>query len=196
MKLKDKYLYPVAVFLCVYIFGLLIYQFSVSAVNAVYTYLNYLFPDTFSLYTKLAEKEALAELQRALSVWGLFLAMFLINLIALRLDNKKYERLVILTDGQFLITDGIRLYFKECFTGDLISSLIIPALLVIPAYFIPEKIMEKFGLFIFLWLGETMKYNFNIVMGMLTAAAFSLVGRILAVPICLKSWRAAWLSDI
>lgn len=196
MKLKDKYLYPVAVFLCVYIFGLLIYQFSVSAVNAVYTYLNYLFPDTFSLYTKLAEKEALAELQRALSVWGLFLAMFLINLIALRLDNKKYERLVILTDGQFLITDGIRLYFKEFFTGDLISSLIIPALLVIPAYFIPEKIMEKFGLFIFLWLGETMKYNFNIVMGMLTAAAFSLVGRILAVPICLKSWRAAWLSDI
>ena len=196
MRLKDKYLYPVAVFFCVYIFGLLIYQFSVSAVNAVYTYLNYLFPDTFSLYTKLAEKEALAELQRALSVWGLFLAMFLINLIALRLDNKKYERLVILTDGQFLITDGIRLYFKEFFTGDLISSLIIPALLVIPAYFIPENIMEKFGLFIFLWLGETMKYNFNIVMGMLTAAAFSFVGRILAVPICLKSWRAAWLSDI
>lgn len=196
MKLTHKYLNPVIAFVIVYMFGILLYNASISVVSAVYTYLNYLFPDSFPLYNKLSEKAALEELYKSFAVWGLFVALFLINFISLRLENKKYERIVILTGGEYLIKDGIKLYFKEFFGSDIITSALVPALLVIPPYFIPEKVMGYFGLIIPNWMGYSLKFDYKLIPAMLMVALFSFVGRMLSIPICVKSWRAAWLSDI
>lgn len=196
MKLRHRYLNPIIVFLIVYMFGLLLYHVSNTVVSGIYTYLNYLLPESFPAYSLLAEKEANAELQKKLSVWGLLLTLFLINFIALKLENKKYERIVIQTDGLYLIKDGIKLYFKEFFKSDLITSALVPALLVIPPYFIPEKAMGYFGLIIPTWLGYYLKPHYNIAVAMIMVAAFSYAGRLISIPFAVKSWRAAWLSDI
>ena len=196
MKLRHKFLNPIAVYFIVYVFGLWLLGFSLEAVEWVYAYLNHLMPETFPLYNPIYDPEAHARLNRILTVIGMFAVLFLINFISLKVDNKKYERIIILTDGQYLIHEGVRLYFKEFWISDIISALILPALLVIPPYFIPENVLGKFGLIVFTWLGYHMSKLYSLIPAIFIVAIFSFVGRLLAIRGAVKSWRAAWLSDI
>ena len=196
MKPRHKYLNPVILYLCVFIFGLFILGFSAIVIKWSYAYLNHLFPGIFPVYDRLYESEAFERLERIKAVFSIFLSLFLINFIAMKIDNRKYERIITLTEGQYLIKDGIKLYFKEFFKSDLAVSTVIPAVLVIPAYLLSEDALGYFGLIFWNWLG----YNFSTLMGvfpaMLLAAAFSFVGRMLVIPHCVKAWRSAWLTDI
>lgn len=196
MKLRHRYLSPMIIFLAVYLFGLLIFGFSTEAVEWIYNYLNHLLPDVFPLYNPIYDPEAYDELNKNITVIGMFLALFLINFIALRLDNKKYERIISLTDGQYLIKDGIRLYFKEFFISDIIVALILPVLITTGTYFIPDKALGYFALILPSWLGYNMRLLYGLIPSIFIVAVFSFVGRMLAIPLTVKSWRAAWLSDI
>lgn len=196
IKIKQKYLIPAAIFLVIYLIGLLVFNLSKSVISAIYAYLNYLAPDTFPVYNQIYDPELHANSEKIFSVVTIFVALFIINLIALRIDNKKYERIVGLSDGQYLIKDGIKLYLKEFFVSDAIISTVIPAIMVIPAYFISDKLMEFFGLIIPCWLGYHLELHFSLPLGMLIAASFSFIGRMLSIPHCVSVYRAAWLSDI
>lgn len=196
MKLRHKYLNPIVIYFCVYIFGLWIYAASRGAVNWIYTYLNHLFPEVFPIYQRIYEPEAYARLERIKSVIGICLSLLLINLIALKLDNKKYERIINLTDGQYLVKDGIKLYFKEFLAVDVLVSTILPALLTIPAYFLSEDALGYFGLIFWNWLGYHLKSTYHLFPAMLIAASSSFIGRMLSIPQCVKAWRGAWLTDI
>ena len=196
MKFKQKYLIPAAIFFVIYLFGLLLFNLSRAVISAIYAYLNHLFPDTFPIYNEIYDPELYAGSEKVFSVLTVFLALFIMNLIALRLDNKKYERIVGLTDGQYLIKDGIKLYVKEFFVSDAIISTVIPAIMVIPAYLISDKLMEFFGLIIPCWLGYNLELHFSLPFAMLIAESFSFIGRMLSIPHRVKTYRAAWLSDI
>ena len=196
MKFTHKYLNPIAVYLCVYIFGLWLFGFGCEAVEWIYTYLNHLMPDIFPLYNPIYDPEAHARLNKTWTVVGIFVTLFLINFIALRLENKKYERIIVLTDGQYLLKDGMKLYFKEFAVSDVVTAVILPVCLTIPPYFISEDTLGKFGLIIFTWLGYNMSLLYEIVPAVITVAIFSIVGRALSVPLAVRSYRAAWLSDI
>ena len=149
MKRKHKYLNPIGAFMVVYLFGYFLFNLSKTIVSSIYSYLNYLFPGTFKVYNVIHHPDQYAKLEKTLSLVSIFVVLFLINYIALRLENKKYERIISLTEGQYLLKDGITLYFKEFFISDIITSAIIPCVLVIPAFFISDKLMEYFGLIIF-----------------------------------------------
>jgi len=196
MKFRYKYLSPIAMFIFVFIFGLFISGLCGNAVDGIYTYLNHLSPETFPIYNQIYDIQTYSKLERIKDIISIFISLSLINLIALRLDNKKYERIISLTDGEYLIKDGIRIYFKEFFLSDAIVSLLIPAVLVIPAYFLTEDALSYFGLIFWNWLGYNMKFLFHLFPAMLISAAFSFVGRMLAIPLCVKAWRAAWMTDI
>ena len=196
MKLRHKYLNPIIVFLIVYLFGLLLFGVSREAVKWVYTYLNHLLPSAFPLYNPIYDPEAYAKLNKTFSVVGIFVALFLINFIALKLENKKYERIISLTDGQYVMWDGIKLYFKEFWISDVITALILPAVIVIATYFIPDKMLGYFALILPGWLGYHMRQMYELIPAIILVAFFSFLGRILAIPLTVKSWRAAWLSDI
>ena len=196
MKKRHKYLNPVVLYLCVYLFGLWIYAAGRGAVNWTYTYLNHLMPGIFPVYQRIYEPEAYARLEQIKSLVGIFVALLLINLIALKLDNKKYERISLLTGGEYLIKDGLKVYFKEFFVIDVIVSTVLPALLVIPAYFLSEDALGYFGLIFWNWLGYNIKSLFDLFPAMLIAATFSFCARMLIIPHCIKAWRAAWLTDI
>ena len=196
MKFKHKYLEPVMLYLVVYIFGLWLFGFGLGAVRAVYEYLNHLLPNIFPLYNPIYEPEKHLELQNSYTVAAIFIALLLINFIALKFDNKKYEKIISQTDGQYLILDGIKLYFKEFLLSDVFCSLVLPMLLVIPPYFIPEDILGKYGLILITWLGYHMSTVHGLVPAIFTVALFSFAARLISIPECVKSWRAAWLSDI
>ena len=94
MKFKQKYLIPAAIFFVIYLFGLLLFNLSRAVISAIYAYLNHLFPDTFPIYNEIYDPELYASSEKVFSVLTVFIALFIMNLIALRLDNKKYERIV------------------------------------------------------------------------------------------------------
>ena len=196
MKFRHKYLNPIVLYICVFVFGLFILGASGSVVDWIYAYFNHLFPETFPIYNQIYDIETYNKLERIKDIWSVFLSLVVINLIALRIDNKKYERLVSLTDGEYLIWDGIKLYFKEFFISDLIVSVLIPAVLVVPAFFLTEDVLSYFGLIFWNWLGYNMKSLLNLFPAILVSAAFSFIGRMLAIPICVKAWRGAWMTDI
>lgn len=196
VKLKHKYLTPIALFLCVFIFGLFIVGVCSNVVDGIYTYLNHLFPESFPIYNQIHDIQTYNKLERIKSVISVFLALAVINFIALRIDNKKYERIITLTDGEYLVMNGIKLYFKEFFLSDAIASVLIPAILVVPAYFLSENALSYFGLIFWNWLGYNMKFIFDLFPAMLISAAFSFIGRIIAIPFCVNAWRSAWMTDI
>lgn len=196
MKLRHKYLSPIIIYLVVYLFGLFIFGFSTEAVEWIYNYFNHLLPDIFPLHNPIYDPEAHDKLNKNLTVAGLFVAFFLIHFIALKLENKKYERIISLTDGQYLIKDGVRLYFKEFLLSDVITALILPVLIVAATYFIPDDALGYFGLILLGWLGYNMRLLYGLIPSIIMVAVFSFTGRMLAIPLTVKSWRAAWLSDI
>ena len=196
MKPRHKYVNPLIIFLCVFIFGLFIFGASAIAVKWGHAYLSHLFPNVFPTYNQIHDPASYQRLERIKDVIAIFLSLLIINFISLRIDNRKYERIALITEGQYLIKDGIKLYFKEFFRSDLIISTVIPAVLVIPAYLLSEDALGYFGLIFWNWLG----YRFCTLMGllpaMLLAASFSFVGRMILIPHCVKAWRSAWLTDI
>ena len=196
MKLRHRYLSPVIIYLIVYIFGLFIFGLCCEIAEWIYTYLNHLMPSTFPLYNPIYDPEAYAKLNKALTVIGLFITFFFINFIALKLENKKYERIISLTDGQYLIVDGVKLYFKEFFISDIMTALVLPVLITLATYFIPDSALGYFGLILIGWLGYNMSLLYGLIPSLIIVALFSFSGRILAIPLTVKSWRAAWLSDI
>ena len=196
MKLRHRYLNPVIVFLAVYIFGLWMLGFCLNAVRWVHTYLNHLMPRVFPIYNPIYDPDSYAKLEKIFNVISIFLAIFLINFIALKLDNKKYERVVSLTDGQYTLRDGLELYFREFWLSDIITALILPVSIVAATYFIPDNVLGYFGLSAIAWLGYNMRLMYGFVPTVVIVALFSSVSRLLSIPLCVRSWRAAWLSDI
>ena len=196
VKFKHKYITPIILFICVFIFGLFILGVSGSVVDWTYAYLNYISPKAFPIYNQIYDIDTYNKLERIKDICAVFLSLIAINVIALRIDNKKYERLISLTDGEYLIKDGISLYLKEFFISDLIVSTLIPAALVIPAYFLTEDVLSYFGLIFWNWLGYNMKFIVRLFPAILISAVFSFIGRILAIPICVNAWRNAWMTDI
>ena len=196
MPIKTKYIKPIVLYVCVFIFGLFIFGVCLSVVDGGYAYLNHLFPERFPTYNTIRDADAFYRLERIKDVIAISLSLIVINFIALRLDNKKYERIVILTDGEYLIRDGLKIYFKEFFITDLIVSVTIPMILVIPAYFLSENTLSYFGLIYPNWLGYHMSPIFALFPAMLISALFSFVGRMLSIPLCVRHWRSAWMTDI
>lgn len=196
MKFRYRYLNPIILYLCVFIFGLFILGVIDNVTDGIYAYLNHLAPKTFPIYNQIYDIETYNKLERTKNVVAIFISLVIINLIALRIDNKKYERIVNITDGQYLIKDGLKLYFKEFLLSDVIASVLIPGVLVIPAYFLTEEALSYFGLIYWNWLGFNMKFLFDLFPAILISMAFSFIGRVLSIPLCVRSWRAAWLSDI
>ena len=202
MRFSKKYLNPIWIYLIVYAFGFV----SVSIGNAVaryaYAYMNYLFPKVFPLFSAVSEKEGYHKYLMLLCALGVFIAIFITNYLALRIDNAKFELMIKKTDGQYTLTDGAKLFFGEFGISELIVTLVLPLILVIPPFFIPEidvqtipiaglliDIMEKL-----LWLGYTLREYFSIVNAIALVLIFSLVARAAVIPGALKKWRASWLS--
>lgn len=196
MSFNKKYVKPIFLFVCVFIFGLFIFGVCLTVVDGAYAYLNHLYPEKFPIYNTIRDADAFYRLERIKDVIAIFLSLVLINFIALRLDNKKYERLVILTDGEYLIRDGLKVYLKEFFLTDVVVSVVIPAILVIPAYFLSENTLSYFGLIFWNWLGYHMSPIFALFPAILISALFSFVGRMLSIPLCVRYWRSAWMTDI
>ena len=202
MKFTHKYVYPAVTFIIIYTFGFVIFGAGATVAEYAHAYLGYLFPSLFPTYSPITEKELYQGIVKGITTAGVFISLWIINYISMRFDNKKFEMMIKRTEGLYRIKDGLGIYLRELWWSDVISAIAVPVLLTATAYLIPNIEMTTIPiinmfielLYIFLWLGGTMREFYSPITAVIIVALFSAVSRILVVPGALKRWRAMWLS--
>lgn len=193
MKIKHKYAEPVLIFLLVYIFNYLLFQCAEMLFIYCYNYLAETVPKAVPTVNPIHTPDEYGVYLKCAATVSAFVGLFFINYISLRLDNRKFEYIIAKTDGQYKIKNGISLYFSEFLKSDIIASASLVAPLIIGAYFIPEKLMDRGLIFIFR-LGDSLIQFYGIFGAVFLGTLFSIITRIISVPLTLRTWRALWLS--
>ena len=193
MSIKHKYVEPVLIFLAVYLFNYLFCHIGEMLFIYSYNYLSEVVPSVVKTVNPMHMPDEYALYLKAIATSGAFVCLFMINYVSLRLDNQKFEYVIDKTDGQYRMRDGIRLYFREFFKSDLIASSAAIVVLVVGAGFIPEKFLD-YGLIILFRLGASLVEHYGIVFSILISVFFSLLTRLISIPLALRTWRALWLS--
>lgn len=202
MRFKNKYVDPALIYLLVYIFGFVLFSVGTVMARYLYAYMNSLLPSLFPIFSPVSEKEEYASYLKLLDTLGVAVAVFLINYFTMIFDNKKFELMISRTEGQYRIAEGLKIYGREFIISDLVSAVVLPLILLVTPYFIPNipetetpiiniliMILDSFFL-----LGNTMEANFGIFTTIILTAVFSIASRVILIPHMLKKWRAAWLS--
>lgn len=193
MSIKQKYVTPVLIFLAVYLFNYLLCQCGELLFIYSYNYLAEVMPSVVDTVNPIHTPDEYELYLKGVATFGALVGLFLINYVSLRMDNEKFEYLITKTDGQYRLKDGLKLYFAEFFKSDAIASTIAVGVLVAGASFIPEKLLDRGLIFIFR-LGVSLIEFYGPVGAVAVAVLFSFVTRILSVPLCVRTWRALWLS--
>lgn len=193
MSIKHKYVEPVLIFLAVYLFHYVICQCGELLFIYSYTYLSEVVPSIVKTVNPISTPNEYEIYLKCIATSGAFVGLFITNYVCLRLDNAKFEHVITKTDGQYTMKDGLRLYFSEFFISDVIASSIIIGPFVCGACFIPEKLLDKGLIFVFR-IGVSLIEFYGIVGSVLIAILFSLITRLISVPLVLRAWRALWLS--
>ena len=193
MSIKQKYVTPVLIFLAVYLFNYLLCQCGELLFIYSYNYLAEVMPSVVDTVNPIHTPDEYELYLKGVATFGALVGLFLINYVSLRMDNEKFEYLITKTDGQYRLKDGLKLYFAEFFKSDAIASTIAVGVLVAGARFIPEKLLDRGLIFIFR-LGVSLVEFYGPVGAVAVAVLFSFVTRILSVPLCVRTWRALWLS--
>ena len=193
MSIKRKYVEPVLIFLTVYLFNYLLCQCGELLFIYSYNYLAEVMPSVVDTVNPIHTPDEYELYLKGVATFGALVGLFLINYVSLRMDNEKFEYLITKTDGQYRLKDGLKLYFAEFFKSDAIASTIAVGVLVAGASFIPEKLLDRGLIFIFR-LGVSLVEFYGPVGAVVVAVLFSFVTRILSVPLCVRTWRALWLS--
>ena len=193
MSIKQKYVTPVLIFLAVYLFNYLLCQCGELLFIYSYNYLAEVMPSVVDTVNPIHTPDEYELYLKGVATFGALVGLFLINYVSLRMDNEKFEYLITKTDGQYRLKDGLKLYFAEFFKSDAIASTIAVGVLVAGASFIPEKLLDRGLIFIFR-LGVSLIEFYGPVGAVAVAVLFSFVTRMLSVPLCVRTWRALWLS--
>ena len=193
MSIKQKYVTPVLIFLAVYLFNYLLCQCGELLFIYSYNYLAEVMPSVVDTVNPIHTPDEYELYLKGVATFGALVGLFLINYVSLRMDNEKFEYLITKTDGQYRLKDGLKLYFAEFFKSDAIASTIAVGVLVAGASFIPEKLLDRGLIFIFR-LGVSLVEFYGPVGAVAVAVLFSFVTRMLSVPLCVRTWRALWLS--
>lgn len=193
MKLKQKYIDPILIYLAVYAASYILCQVGEMLFTYAYTYLSEVTPSLVDTVNPVHTPDEYEVYLMCISVVGVIVGLWLINYLSLRLDNKKFEYIVSKTDGKYTMREGLGLYYDEFLITDLIASTVVISVFVLGAYFIPEKWMDR-GLYLIFKPGmELMKYC-HPVFAVIIASTVSFTTRILSVPAAVRKWRALWLS--
>lgn len=193
MSIKHKYVEPVLIFLAVYLFNYLLCQCGELLFIYSYSYLAEVMPSVVETVNPIHTPAEYELYLKGVATVGALVALFIMNYVSLRLDNEKFEYIITKTDGQYRLVDGVKLYFGEFFKSDAIASTVAVGVLVMGAYFIPEKLLDKGLLFVFK-LGVSLIDFYGPVGAVVIAVLFSFITRIISVPLCVRTWRALWLS--
>lgn len=193
MTFGKRYIAPIFLYLIVILLGFVLMFVPSYLLPLLYDTLSRMAPDTFPDISPISQPDEYKVFSMWIMLISVFIVLLVLNYVALRLDNKRFEYVISLTDGLYTMPEGLLLYVKNFLISDVIAALIVPPIIIIPAYFIPMELLDK-GLSIPFWLGcETMPY-FDFITATLIAVVISIISRICIIYPTVKVWRAMWLT--
>lgn len=188
-----KTFYPCLIFFGLFVLGGAVYPAVNSAVNSVWEYLVFLFPDRLKTYSAVTDPEGYAVYATVSGAVSVFLLILLISYVSLRTDNGRFEYTAKLHDGRFHLTEGYLHYFREYFISDVVISSVPTLLLTFPAALLPKRFMNA-GFDVPFWCGGALVPCLGLASALVAALVVAIVARTAAALIAVRRYRAAWLS--
>lgn len=192
MKFASKYISPIFITLFWFLLGGAFILFFDLAVGLVYESLSIWNHDLFPTPSPISEVEAYRALQSALTIVTIIFTVITSTSFAKRFDNKRFEYLIVQTEGFYTVPERTVLYFKEFWLSDVIASSISPILLILPVYLVPEEYLAPF--YPVFWCGARMLPYFGLFEALIYVILISILSRFILIPPTLTAWRANWLT--
>ena len=192
MKIFSKYVFPPFITLFFFLLGGAFILVLDIAVPILYDYLAMKFPGVLDKPNSLGDPEAYKAFNAALTSLGIIINVFIATNLSMRCDNKRFEYIVVLTEGLYSVPERLGWYLRTFWLTELISATAAPLLLTLPVYLIPEKYIH--GILPALWCGGRLEPYFSIFPGTLIILAAAIVIRLCFIPSVLRGWRVSWLT--
>ena len=193
MKLRYKYFGSGAILLALMLLGSVAYMLSSYLTRGVFMLLCEELPEIFSSKSEIADPDGYRVQSGVMLLFDLFLSLLPINYLSLRLDNKRYERIISLTDGRYTMKRGLSVYLSEFALSDALVPLVLVPLVSLPLLPIPRGTLLFDIVELPLRLGYLSLDRFGIVKGLFVLYAVTVLTRLVAATLALNRWRAAWL---
>ena len=193
MSIEQKYAEPVFIFLAVYIFNFILFRTGEMLFVYARGYLEEMMPHFVKAVSPMQSPTEYDKYLKAKVTIGALIGLCLINYLALRLDNKKFELIITRTDGQYRMREGVKLYCREFLLSDVIASTLPIIPFIVTAELVPEKLMDR-GLIYVFKLGVSLGEFYGTVGAVIVGVIFSFSARVVCIPFVLRTWRALWLS--
>ena len=193
MKNLHKYLHTPLIYLLVFLAVAIPYLLAGYIVDGVFALLCESLPDIFTRRDVITSPAEYAEQIKALTVIKAVLALLAVAYISVLADNRRCEHLISLTDGRYTISEGLGIYYRAFWLSDILSGILPPVLLAIPAALIPERIL-KYGLDSLLRPLLDFSGAFGIANGTIVLILISVAMRFLSAVPAVMRWRVSWLS--
>ena len=193
--MKKKYLYPTLNFILLYLLGSAIYYIaSLVITKMLYPTANSILPSLFPIPNYVLESEKYELYEKVMAILTLTATFYLINLISVKCDNARFERIVLKTEGMYRMKDGLKEYYSANILFDAILSLVLPIAYTLPIYiYVPREFIDR--IFRLFFLPAFTAYDlFGIVGGAVALVIITFVTRTLAGISAVKGYRARWLS--
>ena len=192
MRFGYKYLYPPLLTLFWFLLGGAIVLICDIATSLGYSFLCEALPELFTRPTPISEAEEYERMLTSLAMWTLTLTTLIVTYFSMRLDNKRFEHLIVLTEGLYSIPERTLWHLRSFWLSDIIAASLAPALLTFPVYIIPEPYIDFLSPIF--WCGERLAPHFELWRALVISIGTSLLARLILLPSVLRAWRASWLS--
>ena len=192
VKAFQKYIFPPFITLFFFLLGGAFILILDIIVPISYDYLAMKFPGMLDKPHPFDEPEAYKAFNAAITSVGIIINIFIATNLSMRCDNKRFEYIIVKTEGLYKIPEMTKEYIETFWLTDIINAAVVPLLLTIPAYLIPEEYMmiPSFPL----WCGARLTPYMSVIDASLITVGASIVMRFIQIPGILRTWRARWLT--
>jgi hypothetical protein len=192
MKIFSKYVFPPLITLFFFLLGGAFILILDIIVPIGYDYLAMKFPGMLDKPSSISDPEAYEAFRAAITSVGIIINIFIISNLSMRFDNKRFEHIIVKTEGLYKIPEMTREYVKDFWLSDVINASIAPILLTVSAYLIPSDYIGFFS--IPLWCGARLIPFMSLLDALVLLIGVSIITRFIQIPAILRSWRGRWLT--
>ena len=192
VKTFQKYVFPPFITLFFFLLGGAFILILDIIVPISYDYLAMKFPGMLDKPNSISDPEAYEAFRATMTSIGIIINIFIITNLSMRFDNKRFEYIIVKTEGLYKVPELTKEYLPEFWLADVINSSFAALLLTIPPYFIPP---DYLGFFSFpLWCGARLVPYMSLIEALMLTVATSILTRFIQIPLILRGWRARWLT--
>ena len=139
MKLGSKYLFPPVLALFFFMIGAVLILINDIIVGLFASWLAEVMPVLFGRPSSISDPEGYERYELIITVITIALTLLPVTFFSMRLDNKRFEYIVVRTEGLYTIPDTARWHFETFWLSDLFSATVAPLVFTLPVYLIPER---------------------------------------------------------